>query len=110
MANYNPIGKKFSELIKTGLDSDNTSSVTETFDISENDFLSWQVLAKSGSHSSHILTLQCSFDDVNWQNTSSTITGVGFKNNVQMTTKYMRVKVTTAEGSASTVDVIIQAK
>ncbi len=66
--------------------------------------------ANTGGNTTHIVTLQCSLDDTNWNNTAATVTGVGLQDNTQVSARYVRLKVTTAEGSASTVDVIIQAK
>jgi len=104
---------KFTDEITLGLDANNTDSVTDSLDIKENLSVAWSVLEQTGSHSSHVLTLQRSTDNVNWDNTILTITaGTTYviKTVESVEVRYIRVKVTTAEGGASTVDVIIQAK
>lgn len=101
---------EFTEQTTLALDA-NAASTTVALEIKENNFVSWTVLADTGAHTTHILTLQCSLDGTNWGNTSSTITGTGsIEDNVQVTSKFVRVKVTTLEGGASTVDILINAK
>jgi len=95
------------------LDANDTNSVTAGLDIKNNSLMGWSVLEKTGSHSAHVLTVQRSTDNVNWDNTASTITaGTSYQISVSgsVPARYIRVKVTTAEGSASTVDVVINAK
>jgi len=101
---------KFSENTQTGLDANSTSTVSSSLDIAENNWVCYTILANTGTHATHVITLQCSPDDTNWYNTASTITGVGIIDNVQIGARYVRLKVTTAEGGTSTVDVIIQGK
>lgn len=101
---------KFTDQTTTGIDANDTDSVTVGLDIKSNDFVSFQIIANTGGNTTHILTLQCSLNNSTWQNTSSTITGVGLLDNIQVSARFIRVKVTTAEGGASTVDVLINAK
>lgn len=99
----------FSELKVSGVDVDATTT-TASLDISDNANVAYSVVAATGTHATHVITLQCSLDDSNWNDTSSTITGVGVVDNVAVTTKFVRLKVTTNEGSAATVNIIIQGK
>ena len=102
---------RFSEHIKVGLDSNDTGAVTGSLDMKENGFVSWTVQATSGAHTTHVITLQHSLDNAAWLDTSSEITGAGTaEDNVQTTARFVRAKVSTVEGAASKVDVIIQAK
>lgn len=109
---YSPAGyhPAFVEHAQTGLDSNNTATVSTSLDITGADFVVWNVQAATGTHGTHVITLQCSVDDSSWESTLSTLTGVGTKDNVQITARYVRLKVTTAESATSTVDIIIQAK
>jgi len=100
----------FTDQTTTDFDANSTASVTTSLDIKENNWVSFQVIANTGGNTTHIITLQCSLNNSTWQNTSSTITSVGIKDNIQVTARFIRLKVTTAEGSASTVDVIINSK
>jgi len=100
----------FETLEETGKDSNSTSTTTLALDISTCKYVSWNVQAATGTHGTHIITLQCSVDSSSWANTSSTLTGLGTQDNIQITTQFVRLKVTTAESATSTVDVVIQAK
>jgi len=100
---------KFSVLFETGKDADATT-VSASLEIKENYNLCFDVLANTGTHSTHVVTLQISSDDSTWTDTAHIITGVGIKDNVQTAARYVRLKVTTNEGAASTVDWHIQAK
>lgn len=100
----------FSELVETGLDANSTSTVTDSLDIKENKKVALSVNGDTGTHNTHIVSLQCSVDDTVWTTMSDSITGESVKNNVEVITRYVRAKVTTAEGGVSTVDICIQAK
>ena len=107
---YSPTsGEHFSELKVTGVDA-NATTTTVSLHVDDNKKVAFHVVAATGSHATHVITLQCSLDDSNWFDTSSTITGLGVVNNVDIITHFVRLKVTTNEGSASTVNIIIQAK
>ena len=107
------VGYNYKEQTTTALDANDTNSATVGLDIKNNVYIAWSVLEKTGSHSTHILTFQRSTDNVNWDDTSSTLTAgttYQIKPGISATVRYIRAKCTTAEGSASTVDIIIQAK
>lgn len=104
---------RFSELKKTAVNANNTDSVTEKLYVGENLYVSWCVMPMTGDHGTHVFTLQESLDGTNWINSSSTLNGDGglrVENNILNITKYVRVKCTTAEETASTVDIVINAK
>lgn len=112
MASYTPKGSisSVAELAQTGLNA-NATTLSNSLDIGNAALVIFQVLANSGSHSTHVLTLQCSVDDTNWNDVSgATLTGVGVNGEITVASQYVRLKVTTNEGGASTVDIIIQAK
>lgn len=102
----------FSCLEETNLDSNNIDTVTNSLDIRGNQYISFDIKASgdSQSNSNHIITLQCSLDGSTWYNTNTTITGTGLVSNIQMTCQYVRLKITTIEGSDSTIDININAK
>ena len=103
---------KYTDQKPTSLNANSLNSVTPRLDIKEKTGLAWSVLEKTGSHSTHVLTIQRSTDNINWDNTSSKITaGTPYQiKTATVNVRYVRVKVTTAEGSASTVEVVINAK
>ena len=99
----------YSELQISGIDTDNNGAVTSSLYINGNKTVGVYVTAVTGSHATHVLTVQVSADDSNWFDSSSTVTGIGF---VEFDTiaQHVRAKVTTAEGSASTVDLFLTSK
>ena len=99
----------FSEIKQTGLDANATTTST-SLNVQDNANVVFSIVGASGTHATHVVTLQCSLDDSAWQDMSSTVTGVGVVDNVPVTTKFVRLKVTTNEGGTSTIDIIIQGK
>lgn len=107
---YNPTsGEHFSELAEAGIDA-NATTTTASLDVKDDLNIAWSVVAATGDHANHIVTLQCSLDNSAWNDTGSTLTGVGVVDNVSITARYVRLKVTTNEGTASTINIIIQGK
>ena len=111
MGSYNPVGgDDITELAVTGVDA-NASTTTASLEIDGKKDLVFQVLANTGTHGTHVITLQCSLDDSNWTDISgATLTGVGVKGGVTANSQFVRLKVTTVESATSTVDIIVQAK
>lgn len=100
----------FYELIQTGLDAD-AATRTTALNIGSASNCIFQVRGASGTHGTHILTLECSVDNINWNPISgATVTGEGVKGEITVASEWISALVTTLEGGASTVDVIIQAK
>ncbi len=100
---------RFSELTEV-LDTNNNGAFSKSLDIRENKLLTFNVRGLTGTHATHVITLQRSFDNANFENTSAKVTGTGTKTPVNIAVSHVRLKVTTAEGSASTVTITIQAK
>jgi len=101
---------KFTEETNTGVDA-NANTTTTGLEIKENAFFSMQIIANTGTHTTHIIQLQCSTNDSNWHDVSGGgVTGTGIVDNLQVSTKFIRARVSTVEGAASTVDIIINAK
>jgi len=93
----------------TGLDANNTASVTNGVDTSQADRAIFYVDANTGTNAAHVLEFQCSYDNTNWHSISgANLTGIGYYAFDCKNFNYLRVKVKTAEGGVSTVDVTIQ--
>ena len=104
------LSRNFVELIADGVDSNDDTAVTASLDIATQRHLCLDVVAASGTHGTEVVTLQFSVDDSVWQASAITQAGAGFTDDITINARYVRVKVTTAEGGASTVDITIQAK
>ncbi len=59
----------------------------------------------SGTHATHVITIQVSENGTDWQSTSHTITGDGILEGVLVIGKFIRSRVTTVEGGASVSDI-----
>ncbi len=108
---YNPSqGSTFVDGTQLGIDA-NANTVTQSLDMSRARDVSFQVIANTGTHATHVVTLQVSMDDTNWFTTSLSVTGTGVTSSSFFNVaKFARLKVTTVEGAASTVDLTMQAK
>jgi len=108
---------KFSELSEI-IDTNNAGATTAWFDVSENNVISLSVWGETGHHSNHEVKIECSPDaDPNHSLFAIKSAGIAHKAvgedmepNISISCRYVRAKVTTAEGSASTSKIIIQAK
>lgn len=101
--------KNFLELTQSGIDADaNTNS--NSLDIAQARNICIDIAAGSGAHTTHVVTLQTSIDDSVWTTSSTTIAQIAFSDNIAVTARYVRLRVTTKEGGASTIDITIQAK
>lgn len=100
--------------VSATLDTNDTSSVTDALDISAHKVgaVCFFVFANTGAHTAHVVALQYSPDGTNWETSgSNTITRTGHKVVSDLLgCKYIRLKVTTAEGGASTSDVVLQCR
>lgn len=95
---------------ETAVNANSTASVTTALKMKSASLAAFYVLAASGAHSNHIITLQVSPDGTNWQDTTHTVTGVGNLHDIGCAAHSIRCKVTTAEGGASTVDITVIVK
>lgn len=100
---------KFTEFDFT-INANDINAVTDAVDISENSHASYSVANISGAHTAHKIKLQCSLDGINWGDADTGLVGTGMTDNIHVTAKYVRGKVSIAEGSVSLVKVYIQGK
>lgn len=99
----------FQSMNQTGINA-NTAAEGTALDISDNGFVSFGVEAESGAHDNHVVELECSFDAAKWNGTGQKITGLGYKDNIQVTMKWVRLKVETLEAGDSVITWRLQAK
>ncbi len=100
---------KFTEHIEVGLDANSVGDVSTSLEIKENTIVTMQVIANTGGNTTHIIDLQCSANNSNWHNVAS-VNQIGITDGNTIGARYIRARVSTAEGAASTVDVYLQAK
>ena len=100
----------YSEIEKENLDANDLASVSKSLDIRENSLVAFGAKPISGSHSTHKITLQQSMNNADWAATAFVLTGSGIVDNIATAVRFVRLKVTTVQGSASVVEVRIQAK
>lgn len=91
-----------------GVDA-NVQGNTEAIDIQSVKDITWSVVGVSGSHNNHVIRLQRSLDGVSWSGTSHSVTGEDSEQQ-RVTARFVRWRVTTPEGSPSTVNIHIQGK
>jgi len=101
---------KFSQHIEIGLDANSLGAVSASLEIKENTITSMQIIANTGGNTTHQIDLQCSTNNVNWHDVGSGVIGIGIEDGLTVGARYIRARVSTAEGAASTVDVYLQAK
>lgn len=94
------------KITETGKNTNSTATVSASVLLTgASNGVRVKVDANSGDHSNHIIKVQISADDIVWVNTDWEITGAGFNLSTDdLGNGYVRLKVSTAEGSASTVD------
>jgi hypothetical protein len=92
-----------------GLDANSTSSTGTALTLAGAKRVALQVDGATGTHATHIVKIQVSADGVTYHDSSATVTGEGFAE-LDTALAYARAKVTTAEGAASTIDIVLQAK
>lgn len=92
-------------LNETGVDANSTSSVTGAMVIGDTGHVGLFVTDTSGTHGTHVVTLQISPDGVKWFDTTHTLTGVGNLHDQVCTASEVRAKVTTAEGASSVIEI-----
>ena len=89
------------ETLQETLDTNNQGAITASLEISSLNMVGLYVSNDSGSHVSHVVTLQISPDDVEWFDTEHKVTGVGDIHDAKCACLYVRAIVEVAEGSAS---------
>lgn len=101
---------RFDEVITLGMNTNSSGALTSSLDVREATLIALLVVGKTGTHASHIITLQSSPNDTDWFDMTDTLTGDGVLHDVSCACKFIRAKVTTPEGGTSTCDVYIQIK
>ena len=95
-----------------GANTDSTATVTTVIDMMRvvNGVITFYVIPKTGTHLVHVVTLQYSPDGSTWRDGSNKITGTGCVDVTVTAARYIRLKVTTAEGGLSTSDIYLLAR
>ena len=92
-------------LNETGVDANSTSSVTAAMPIGDSNHVSLFITGTTGTHGTHVVTMQISPDGVKWFSTAHVVTGLGSLHDEICTALEVRAKITTAEGAASTIEI-----
>lgn len=85
--------------------SANVASLSTSVDCNDCRNATFWIEGISGTHTTHVYTVQYSPDETYWVDSATTITGVGVVTFDCTNFRYIRVKCTTSEGAASTVDI-----
>lgn len=88
-----------------GLNANSTSTVSSSITGIGKKYASFYVSDAGGAHNTHVLTVQVSPDGTQWFNTSTTLTGVGLIPPVLICCHSVRLKITTAQGASSTINI-----
>lgn len=99
----------FASSATAGADANSTSTVTTALTCSKASRVGVQVVGATGTHGTHVVTLQGSVDGANFASLGVTVTGEGIAE-VAAAVSSVRAKVTTAEGATSTVDITVYCK
>lgn len=94
----------------SGLNTGVLNSVSASQDVSDIQTLVVNVAQASGNIAGAVVTVEQSIDGTTWVSTGVTIAAAALSANIQINTQFMRLKVTTASGAASTADCTIQGK
>lgn len=94
-------------LLNSGLDADDTATITNEQSMGSGTLVGLYVKTATGVSSTYRITLQISPDGTNWFDTTHTITGQGQLHDITCLASSVRAKVSTAAGSATTIDVFI---
>lgn len=103
------------EQTTTAVDTNDGAAVGAWFDVDVFKTITLRVVGKTGTHAAHVVKLVCSvgaktpYVPFGIAGTPS-VTGDGLKMHISVSCRYVRWEVVTPEGSASTCDVLIQAK
>ena len=92
----------------SALDANDTATVTTSFATGGRAQVELVVSDSSGAHTTHEITVQSSPDDATWTDTDIVEAQLGTSVGTVIA-RYIRAKVTTAEGGASAVDVSLKA-
>lgn len=99
----------YTALEANGIDTNSTSTVTDLIYINGNKSIGLFVTGVTGTHATHVITLQVSADGIAWFDGPLSVTGAGVVQGETVSAN-IRAKVTTAEGGTSTCDITIVSK
>lgn len=91
------------------LNTNEVGAVTSELFIADNRAVGLYVRGTSGAHDNHVITLQYSVTGNKWFNSGGEVSGIGFVER-ETVARYVRGKVTTAEGAPSTCSIHIVSK
>lgn len=95
----------------TNLDTNSVGSITSSVDVTGQTMIAWRVVPVSGSHNNHKISLRGSFDNVNFFKLKSRLQGADVTSiEHDFSIGYIKFRVSTTEGSASKVNIFINAK
>jgi len=109
MSGFGAQTSAFNEFVTT-LDANNSGTSTTSFDIRDNDKVCFSLVGSTATLGTAVVTLECSLDETTWFATANTITGDGVKDNIDIIARFVRLKITTAEGTAGTALLRLNAK
>jgi hypothetical protein len=102
--------KLFEAFSQSGVDV-NASTDSDVWNVGDFATITVQAEQASGTFSTAILTLQCSADGVTYYSVpGASTTGPGMIEEIPIGTEFIRVRVTTLEGSVGTADITVNAK
>lgn len=104
--------QEFADQTTLALDTDDDTQATAALRINGSRNAVMILEADTGAHTTHVVDLQFSADGLTWHDHATmTLTGLGtlFVEGT-VNGKFVRAKVSTAEGGASTINVHIQVK
>ena len=101
------IGVHKAEVLEEILNTNSLGAFSSPLEMEGMVYVGMYVCGDSGSHSSHVVTLQVSPNGTDWFDTNDTVTGTGFVKQDLIVATEIRAKVTTAEGATSTCKVYL---
>jgi len=99
-------GRLNPETLQETLDT-NTNATSSIIEMVGRKYIGVYVCGITGTHATHIITLQISPNGTDWFDTADTITGEGYVKQDLIISDQARVKVTTTEGATSTSKVFV---
>ena len=101
----------FLSTTRNNLNTNNQGATTSSIDVTSQTMFAWKVIDRSGSHDNHKVGLQVSFDNNTWIAAGIRLEGIDvFSEERDFPYGYIRFRVAVAEGSASKVDIEVNAK
>lgn len=86
------------------LNANDTNTVTPAMTLGSRSLVGFEIIGVSGTHNTHVFTLQVSPDNTTWYSTGTTLTNNGMVAGVTVAFPFARLKCSTAQGGASVVN------